>query len=337
MDYESDGSARIRKIREAVGRPSRRVFAGVGEEAIITLPPATRLIATAETLVEGVHFDLTYMTARELGHKALAIPLSRQATQGAQPLYAMVSLGLTQGLSDPFVIELFRGMRELAKRFRVDIVSTQTVPSPTALMVNVTLIGQGSKRSFTRSGAREGDLIALTGHVGTSAAGLNCLKKLGRDALYDQEEIVKAHLSPEPRIKESLALLKSGGVTAMGHLSDSLSKEIYEVAERSEVGALLEESALPISPATVQAARLIDASPRAWALYGGEDYELLVTVAPHRLAEARSALKRLGKPLHVIGRITGKREGIRLRASDGETLPLSPRQWSHFVRRLKKR
>ena len=330
---------RLRKIRAILGRPSKRVLEGLGAETSVTLPPSRRLVAASETLIEGVHFDLSYTTARELGHKSLAIALSQLAIRGSRPLYAFVSSGLTQHLSDPFLMELLRGMSGLARRFDVDIVNHQTVASPTALVVSVTLIGQATEKLFTRTGARPGDLIAVTGNIGASAAGLNCLKRLGRDLLHGEGEILKAHLSPEPRVREALALQKTGGVTAAGHISDSLSKEIHQIAEGSGVGAWIDEAALPISEATKNAANRIDSNAKAWALYGGEDYELLLTVNPKYLGKIKAALHRLGlgSGLHIIGEIKTKRSGVFLKTTDGDKVQLAAREWNHFVRRLRKR
>lgn len=324
----------IRLIQATVGKPSRRVELGIGDDAAVTLPPREKLVATVDTMVEGVHFDLSYMTARELGHKALAVNLSDIAAMGAEPLYALVSLGLKQDMQEYFIEEFYRGLKLLAKRFGVDVIGGNLVQSPQTVLVDITLIGQANSYA-TRAGAQPNDLIAVTGDLGSSAAGLSCLKRLGRSHLDDFRALVKAHLTPEPRVEEGAALVETGGVTAMLDISDGFARDLHHICEQSKVGALIEEAKLPISKLTHKAAELISGNAKAWALYGGEDYELLLTLDPKRLAAAQKALKPFRRQLHVIGKILPQSKGVRLKGAKGLSVPLEPRGWNHFVRRAR--
>lgn len=284
-------------------------------------------------MIEGVHFDLAYTNPRELGHKALAVAMSDIAAIAAKPLFANLSVGVRQETSEPFLMELQGGVDALAKRYGLGVGPLSTVQSPTALIVNTTIIASVGKEIPTDNGARPGDLIAITGHVGTSAAGLACLKRLGRHALGYQESILQAQLRPEPRTDEARALFQTGGVTAMILLSDGLATDLHEITSESGVGALVEEAHVPISAAAIRAGALINSQPKAWALYGGEDFELLVTLSPKTLKRAQAALKKLDCPLTVVGEIRPRRDGVQLLLSSGECVPLQPRLWNHFVRR----
>jgi thiamine-monophosphate kinase len=321
------------QIRRTLGRASKKVLVDMGDDALVAIPPAGRLITAGETMVEGVHFDLSYTTPRELGHKALAIGLSRLAAMGAEPWYALMTLGLRQENSEFFVTEFYRGAKALAKRHRVDVIGGAPTASPTAVLVHTVVLGQARRHYFTRDGAKPGDCIALTGPVGRSAAGLTCLKRLGRPALEREKGLVEAHLLPQPKVKEALALARSGAVTAMILIGDGLAVETRRLAEQSRVGALLDEKSLPHSRLLAHAAALVSSDARAWALFGGEDCELLLTLKPAARARAERELNRGGRKLWVIGQITPARDGIKIRTTAGEIVPLAPRQWHHFVRR----
>lgn len=327
-----DEFALIRGIQGVLGKPSSRVIVGIGDDAAVAMPPKGKMVATVDTMVEGVHFDLTYTTAFELGHKALAVNLSDLAAMGATPLYALVSVGLPQSTTEHFVEELYRGIRELAKRFHVDIIGGNTVQSPSATVVDISLIGEASKAYFTRTGAKAGDLIGVTGVLGSSAAGLNCLKRLGRHNLDRFKPLMTSHLLPEPRVKESLALLKTGAVTSMIDVSDGFARDLHHIAEQSKVGALIDEKSLPVSPLAVRAAELVTANARTWALFGGEDYELLFTFDAKKEAAVKKAL---GKQFSLIGEVMPKKFGVKLRDRGGVVAPLEPRGWNHFVRRAR--
>ena len=316
-----------------MGPPSKRVTLGIGDDAAVLQSPKGNLVATVDTLVEGVHFDLTYSSPQELGHKALAVNLSDIAAMGAEPLYALVSLGLKQEMSEIFVTEIYQGMKKLAKRFSVDIVGGNIAQSPSALIIDVIALGQVGEKYAKRSGAMVGDVVAVTGYLGRSAAGLAWIRRIGRHGEKIPVEILKAHLTPEPRVKESLALMKTGGVGAMIDISDGLARELHHIANQSKMGILIDQSLLPISKATLDAATYVASDAQAWALFGGEDYELLLTLNPKTVKAAQKALAKLGTPLTVIGEVVPKKEGVRIKSLSGEMNRLEAKGWNHFVRR----
>lgn len=325
----------ISLIKRTLGKPSKRVELAIGDDAAVVRSPKGHLIATVDTLVEGIHFDLSYMNPNELGHKALAVNLSDIAAMGATPLYALVSIGLKQELNSFFVEEMYRGIRDLAKKFHVDIIGGNTVQSPTAVIVDVTVLGE-AKKVVTRSGARPGDLIAVSGPLGGSTAGLNTLKRLGRHAMPEElEGLLDLHLRPMPRVKEALELMKSNALTSMLDISDGLARDLHHIMEMSKVGALVDEAEIPIHKLARKAAEWIHSDARNWALCGGEDYELLMTLDPRKLNEAKKAVRRVSGKLYVIGRVCEKSKGVKIRRLDGEIVPLEPMGWNHFVRRTR--
>ncbi len=318
----------IKLIQGALGKPSKRVVLGIGDDAAVVVPPRGKLVATVDTLVEGVHFDLAYTNPHELGHKALAVNLSDIAAMGATPLYALVSVGLKQSTTEHFVEETYRGIRQLAKRFSVDIIGGNTVQSPNSTVIDITVIGEAPKSYFSRTGAKVGDLIAVTGHLGSSAAGLNCLKRLGRHNLDVFKPLVQAHLMPEPKVKEAQALLATGAVTSMIDISDGFARDLHHLTEGSKVGALVDETQLPVGEVTKRAAEVVGGNYRNWALFGGEDYELLFTFSAKKLSAVKKAL---GKKFFLVGAVQAKK--VEIKNGDGEITPLEPRGWNHFVRR----
>lgn len=326
----------IQTIKETLGKTSSNVILGIGDDAaVLEFPERSKLVATVDSMVEGVHFDLNYMTANELGHKALAVSLSDCAAMGAEPLYALVSLGLKQELGEHFIVGLYEGMKSLAKKHKVQIVGGNIVQSPTALLVDVTVVGCCKSNFFSRKEARVGDIIAVTGSLGGSAAGLHCLRTLGREKLHSMQEIVKCHLRPVPRINEALALNKLEAVTAAIDLSDGLSSELHHIALQSKVGMAIEQAKIPIDQTTIEAAKFTQCSANVWALYGGEDYELLVTIDKYKFKEAQRLMKKFKVPLTAIGEVTKYNQGVQIKTEANEWAELKPRGWNHFVRRRK--
>jgi thiamine-monophosphate kinase len=320
----------IERIKRWVGPPSSRVFLGIGDDAAVALPPAEKLLTTIDMLVEGVHFDFSYMTPRELGHKALAVNLSDIAAMGGEPWYALVSLGLNDSLGETSVEAFYAGMLALAQKYGVEIIGGNLVRSPDRVIVDISIIGQSKGRVLSRQGANPGDVVAVTGYPGASAAGLAILKKLGRNGIASLPTLGQAHLMPEPRVREGQALAQLAGVTALIDISDGIANEANHLASSSEVRVQLDREKFRFSSETQQAASQMGKDPLDWALRGGEDYELLVTLVPATAGQAEAALKKLGTPLTVVGQVSADGSGVVLKAGNGEVSLLPPGGWDHF-------
>ncbi|MGE5584934.1 MAG: thiamine-phosphate kinase [Bacillota bacterium] len=325
----------IGRTRQRLGRPGGQVVIGIGDDAAVLEPPAGNLLASVDMLVEGIHFDKRIITPWQLGWKALAVNVSDIAAMGGIPLYALVSIGLDGDVDDTYVDDIYDGMLAVARRFGVELVGGDTVSSPKALVIDVAIIGQADV-PVTRAGARPGDLIAVTGCLGASAAGLEWLLRSRRAGGEEPQpswaqELVWAHLEPVPRVREGEALSRSRAVTAMMDISDGLASEVNHIAEESGVGTLVHAADIPISKATLSAARALGRDPLDWALFGGEDYELVFTFPRDRLETVSGALVSLGRHLHVVGEVVSCEEGVRLVSASGESRVLARAGFDHFA------
>ena len=318
------------------------VIRGIGDDtAVLQQAPGVRLLASCDMLVEGRHFDLAYFTPRQVGWKALAVNLSDIAAMGGRPRWALVSLALRPDLTVGFVEDLYLGIAELAEQHGVVIVGGDTCSSPDRLIIDVSILGEASRYEVAyRSGARDKDMILVTGYLGQAAAGLAHLQKKEIIPPLDGLDVLhQAHLVPEPRVRESAELMRSGLVGAMNDISDGLTSELYEIIQASGCGARIWAERLPIDETTLHLARQLGVDPLDWVLNGGEDFELLLTVKggkgyPIKIKSLSHAVKRLtGTPLSVIGRILPQHEGMSIVLPDGRIEVLKPGGYNHFSSR----
>lgn len=330
---------RLVEVLGPVGRGAGYgVIRGIGDDtAVLQGTPGTRLLACCDMLIEGKHFDFAYYSPREVGWKALAVNLSDIAAMGGRPRWALVSLGLRPDLKVSFVEEIYAGIAELAQRFGVVIIGGDTCAAAGRLVIDVCLLGEAYRSEVAyRSGADEGDLILVTGTIGAAAAGLACLRSGEKAALENFAELRQAHLKPLPRVKEAAVLIKSGLVGAMNDLSDGLASELHEIAQASGCGARIWADRLPISPATAFMAGRLGVNAHDWALFGGEDYELLLTIpggkgSPLKARRLGRSLRKItGTPLTFIGRILPALGVVEIVQSDGAIEPLLPGGYNHF-------
>lgn len=312
---------------------------GVGDDAAaIDIPAGKTLLTTTDMLVEGVHFLWLPPRTRLLGRKALAANISDIAAMGGLPGWAFLSIGIPPGAAVEDVEELYAGMGEMAGRFGVVLAGGDTVRSD-KWVVSVTLLGLASRAPITRSGGRDGDLILITGTAGDSAAGLHLLLNSGscRGALSGEEEdyLLSLHLDPLPRVEEARALAEHGGVTAMIDVSDGVASEVHHICRNSGCGARLDLDCLTISALARKLASAVGLPAYQWALYGGEDYELLFTAPPDAAPSLIEQVRlRTGTSVTVIGRLTGAEEGVAAvfpGEPGGKPSPLPARGYNHFA------
>ncbi len=335
--------ALIDRLAEALGPvglgAGYGVIRGIGDDAaVLQQTPGTRLLASCDMLVEGLHFDLSYFNPRQLGWKALAANLSDIAAMGGRPRWALVSLGLKPDMMVNFVEEIYAGIAELAMEHSVVVVGGDTCSSPERLIIDICILGEAYRTKVAyRSGAQDGDMILVTGWLGSSAAGLACLRDEKGAAVSGREELLQAHLTPVPRVKEAAYLMNSGLVGAMNDISDGLATELHEITQASGCGARIWADRLPLSPAVRDAAGQLGVDPLEWALYGGEDYELLVTAtggknSPLKLRRLSRSLKTgTGIFLSAIGRIVSP-PGVEIVYPGERVETLPPAGYNHFKR-----
>ena len=313
------------------------VVKGIGDDAAVVRSPTGQvLLVTTDLLVERVHFLRAATSGFNLGYKALAVNLSDIAAMGGTAREAFVSIAIPENCDVEYLDDLYRGMRHLAARHRVNILGGDTTGSMTDLIINVAVTGTADESEVLyRSGARVGDLICVTGTLGDSRAGLYLiLNDLPADTPALQA-LFEAHILPRPCLEEGRFLAECGAVGAAIDLSDGLSSDLAHVLACSRVGARIEDRRLPLSQDLKAFCRQFGFDPVDYALAGGEDYSLLCTVAPEAVEDVASAYaQRFGRPLHVIGNITAGGCLERVEA-DGRTQVVPPSGWDHFRSRLK--
>lgn len=314
----------IRECRTASDPAWQRLLIGIGDDAAAWEEEGGVVLATTDSLVEGVHFEPNVICWDELGWKALAVNLSDIAAMGGTPLYAMLSLLCPSTLQTNDVATLIRGIGLLASRFGVAVVGGNVASAP-LLDVTIALYGSATDRAvMTRSAARAGDLIAVTGNLGGSAGGLAMLK---RGLCLDEGtagELRRRHFRPMPRVVEGPTLASHGIRTAID-ISDGLIADLQHVCEASNVGATVELDRVPVHPLV----REHFPDHTDLGLYGGEDYELLFTGTQACLDHVRDML---ACPVTVIGMIQPNEgpDTVRIIGSHGELKQQERRGWQHF-------
>jgi len=340
----------IRKIREQAGTrgASSDLIRGIGDDAAVFKSTAgSNLVITTDLLIEDIDFRHDSTQPNLLGHKALAVSLSDIAAMGARPRWAMLSLGLQQGVWDSnFRDQFYEGLFQLADRYGVKLIGGDISRSPDKTVIDSIVIGEcATGRALLRSGAQPGDAIFVTGFLGDAAAGLRLLERGARlpapepltenlDATDEPDRgphpidsLLLRQLKPEPRVGWGLLLGDKQLATSMIDLSDGLSSDLNHLCIESQVGALIDASRIPIDPFVrdVCGRRALD--PLMLALHGGEDFELLFTVSPEK--EAKLPKRVDGIAVTRIGKITEASSGVQI--SEGpRKWTLEPGGWEHF-------
>lgn len=305
------------------------VVVGIGDDAAVLLPTPRQLqLVTTDMLVENIHFDLTTTTAMQLGYKAIAVNLSDIAAMGGTPRHALVSIALPQHTTVDFVLNLYNGMKEICREYGVNIVGGDTVASPGGLVINVAVTGEVEPANLARrSGAKAGDIVAVTNVLGNSSAGLALLSR-GEWEEYDFSwPLVTAHLTPRPQVKTG-QLLAAHGATSMDDVSDGLASELHEIAQASNVSLRVMGAQIPLSQEIREAAVILGKEPLDYALYGGEDFQLLFTMAPSQFELVNTIDP--GAVLTKIGEVLPPGEGVLLVDEAGQTHKLEARGYNHF-------
>jgi thiamine-monophosphate kinase len=304
-----------RPMIEALLRPWRNlsptVSVGPGDDcAVVRGRAGTAWLVTTDQLIEGTHFDWSWSTAAQLGQRAGAVTLSDIAAMGGIPRYMLVSLGLPPRMNTATVTRFYDGLRRLLTRYKVPLIGGDTAAAR-RFHAAMTAIGEIDPRlAVTRSGARPGDCIMVTGTLGDAAAGLQILRQRrlnrvrGGRAATIMRALIRRQLTPTPRLEAGRSLAVRQLATAMLDLSDGLMIDLDRLCRASGVGATLCAERLPISSALSDYGRHTKQDPLRFALAGGEDYELLFTVRPAAAARCTRLLRRLRLSCRLIGTIT---------------------------------
>jgi len=320
----------IDRLSRKLPEPSKKVFLGIGDDAAVLEPVSGKILLTVDALVEGIHFDFSFCDPKEVGKKALAVNVSDIVAMGGKPLSALISLGVSSRVSEEVLEQIYEGMASFAREKSLDVVGGNITSSPERLILSVTLIGESQNPPLTRAGAREGDIVFVSGPVGEAAAGLYLLKKEGRKVVSRFPRLTSHYLTPEPRVDLVDVLSNEKRVHSLIDISDGLSSELWHLAKASKVGFLIDEEKIPVSEELIEASRETKQSLRNWQLSGGEDYELLGTCSPGNWLVLREEANRKGLSLSQIGTAVSFTKGVRLKDSSGRENPISPSGWNHL-------
>jgi len=312
---------------------------GVGDDAAVLDHNGYQTVITTDLLVEGVHFDLTYVPLKHLGFKSIVVNLSDVYAMNAEPKQVTVSFALSNRFSLEAVEELYAGMLLACEKYKVDLVGGDTTSSTGGLMISITAIGTAKKEELVyRNGAVEKNLLCVSGDLGGAYMGLQILEREKsvftenpgiQPDLSGKDYILERQLKPEAR-RDIIALLKQLEIkpTSMIDISDGLSSEILHLCAQSDVGIELYEEKIPIDPQTFETAREFNLDPTLCALSGGEDYELLFTIDMKEYDKIKNL-----PDFTVIGHITNKEKGRLMVAKDGSVHELKAQGWNALLKK----
>ena len=324
----------INRLTANLPRVNQSTIYGVGDDAAVINYPETDVLVTTDLLLEGVHFDLTYVPLRHLGYKAAVVNFSDIYAMNGRPRQITVSLGISKRFTVEHIEELYAGIRLACEIYGVDIVGGDTTSSRQGLVISITCIGDAAKGDAVyRNGAADTDLICVSGDLGAAYMGLQLLEREKaasagqRDFTPDfhgKEYLVERQLKPEAR-KDIIEELKKAAIkpTAMMDISDGLSSELLHICKQSKTGCRIYEDRIPIDYQTAIMAEELGMNLVTAALNGGEDYELLFTVPlhTHDIVERISGVK-------VIGYITKEDLGCAMITRDGNEITLRAQGWN---------
>ncbi len=327
----------IERLASRVRLVQKSSVKGIGDDAAVIDPQGLHQVVTTDMLVEGVHFDLSYMPLKHLGYKAVVVNLSDVYAMNAEPRQVTVALALSNRFPLEAVDELYSGILLACGNYGVDLVGGDTCSSTSGLIISISAIGAAPKENIVyRNGARENDLLVVSGDLGGAYMGLQVLEREklvfqetnAQPELEGHDYILERQLKPEAR-KDIIALLGRMGVkpTSMIDISDGLASEAVHLARSSGLGVRIYDEKLPIDPATYSTARDFQLDPTTCALNGGEDYELLFTVAQADHDKIK------GNPsLTIIGHMTDKAAGYQLMDKQGGLHELHAQGWDAFLK-----
>ena len=327
----------IDRLTKDVVPVNASTITGVGDDCAVMSYPDTEVLVTTDMLVEGIHFDLTYVPLKHLGYKSAIVNFSDIYAMNGTPRQITVSLGISTRFTVEHIEALYSGIKLACEIYGVDLVGGDTTASRSGLIISITCIGDAKKDSIvSRSGAKNTDLICVSGDLGAAYMGLQLLEreKVASAGQKDfvpkfegKEYLVERQLKPEAR-RDIVNKLSEKGIlpTSMIDISDGLSSELMHICKRSNVGCRIYEDRIPIDYQTAVMAEELGMNLVTAALNGGEDYELLFTVPLHCHDEIQSI-----EGVKVIGHITAPELGCAMITRDGNEMVLKAQGFNHMA------
>lgn len=315
----------------------------IGDDAaVIQYSAKEQTLISTDLLLEGIHFDLTWMPLLHLGYKAVVVNLSDIAAMNALPQQILVNIGISNRFSLEALDELYAGIRMACKKYKIDLIGGDTSSSAAGLFISITVIGKAVKEKIVyRNGAKENDIICVSGDLGAAYAGLLILQREKKTFeanpnfqpdLQGYEYVIGRQLKPEARL-DIIEILKKKDIipSSMIDVSDGLASELFHLCNKSNTACSIYEDKLPIDIQCNKVAEEFNIIQILSVLSGGEDYELLFTVH----LEEYEKIKEINE-ISVIGHICNKKEGLNLINKTGESIPLKAQGWDSFRKEEKK-
>jgi thiamine-monophosphate kinase len=326
----------IDRIRDKFTLLNPSSLTGIGDDAAVIDVGDECILISTDMLVEGIHFDLSYMPIHHLGYKAVAVNVSDIAAMNAKAEQITVSMALSNRFSVEAVDALYAGIKAACENYKVDLIGGDTTSSTSGLVLSISVVGRAKKENVAyRNGAKVNDIICVTGDLGAAFAGLQVLEREKEVFLTDPnmqpnlekyEYLVGRQLKPEARTDIVFDLAEAGvKPTAMIDISDGLASELFHIAKNSNVGIRIYDDKVPIDQITYETAIEFKLDPLTCALNGGEDYELLFTVSKADQEKIKNH-----PDIHFIGYTHERRGENTLITKQGNAVPLRAQGWDHF-------
>lgn len=326
----------IDRLAEGVESKNKETVKGIGDDAAVFDMGENFLLMSTDMLLEGVHFDLSYMPLQHLGYKAVAVNVSDIAAMNGIPKQITVNLGLSNRFSVEAVEALYEGVKAACAEYSVDLVGGDTTSSQAGLVISVTAIGVVNRDEIVyRDGAKESDILCVTGDLGGAYVGLQILEREKQEFLANPEMqpkldtydyVVGRQLRPKARM-DIIHEFKDLGIqpTSMIDISDGLASESFHLCKQSGLGVAIYEDKLPIEKQTYETAAEFSIDPNSCALNGGEDYELLFTIGQDDFEKIKNH-----PDIHTIGYMQAKSKGKTFVTRSQNVVELQAQGWKHF-------
>ncbi|MEQ9405535.1 MAG: thiamine-phosphate kinase [Cyclobacteriaceae bacterium] len=326
----------IERLADNFESSNPKTVKGIGDDAAVIDTGDHYTLVTTDMLLEGPHFDLSYVPLQHLGYKSIAVNASDIAAMNGIPTQATVSLGLSNRFSVEAVELLYEGIRAACTEYKIDLIGGDTTSSGAGLVISVTMIGQVAKEKVVyRSQAMEGDIVCVTGDLGAAYVGLQVMEREKQEYLAnpdmqpkldDYEYVVGRQLRPKARVDVIHEFAELGIVpTSMIDVSDGLTSDIFHICKQSGLGVAIYEDKLPIDKQAYETAAEFSIDPNACALNGGEDYELLFTIGQDDFEKIKNH-----EDIHTIGYMQAKDKGKTFVTRNNNVVELTAQGWKHF-------
>ena len=319
----------IKRIERGCLIRERNVIRGIGDDcSVFKTSGEMAILLTTDMLVEKIHFLLSAISPYELGRKSLAVNLSDIAAMGGTPREAVISIAIPEKVELAVLDGVYHGIKSMAKEFEVNLLGGDTTSSPEHLVINIALVGEAKEDEILyRSGAKKGDLIFLTGPVGSSAAGLDLILKKRESEGW--EDLLEAHYNPYPHVKAGRIIASMKVADSLIDVSDGVAADLGHICRESKLGAILEASMIPTTEKFRDYCDRFQEDANHLALHVGEDYVLLGTVVPGLAANLRAALESEGCEFYQIGHMVAE-PGLRIKTSENSLETIGASGWDHF-------